>query len=124
MEYVEQYKKFVLRNALGGQRGLFKRAMYFHIEAGELANEAKKLEEKDRGVISEERYGKLVEELGDSLYYLFLVMDSLKLTLPELMEANIQKLEARYAKRADWRRDIDASRGYSPVPDMPSTDHI
>lgn len=96
---VERYEAFVNRNALGGQNGLLKRSFYMMIEAGEFCNDVKKHVEYDGLTMPAERHAHMVEELGDTLYYFFLCMATLGVTLEDVMEANIKKLERRYAER-------------------------
>ena len=124
---IKGYEKFVARNALGGQRDLLKRSFYLMIEAGEFCNEVKKHVEKGDGV-NNERHKQMVEELGDTLYYFFLCMSSLGITLQDVIEANIVKLEQRHVEQQRVNEAAARLRaefgGYSPVPDVPSTYQI
>lgn len=119
MPSIERYQQFIRRNALGAQYGLEKRTLYFLIEAAEFANEVKRIESKDGGDITYDRHYKLVEELGDTLYYFFLLMDELNVSLEDVMYRNIKKLEERFGERtAECLKD---SNFYSPVPDVPTS---
>lgn len=124
MTPIERYREFVWRNAIGGQRTLEKRAMYFMIEAAEFANEVKRIDTKDDGFyITPDRRSKLVEELGDSLFYFFLLMDNLNVDLEEVMYRNIIKLEERYGQ-GDADPQGAFQTWHTPVPDVLGSDRV
>lgn len=66
-------------------------------EAGEVADQIKKLI-RDDGGISPERMRKIKLELGDVLWYTAAVARELGFTLNEIAEENLKKLEARYER--------------------------
>lgn len=61
-------------------------------EGGEVADLVKKWEFQGHPLTPE----KLVEELGDVLWYVALISNGLGFTLSQVMEANLAKLAARY----------------------------
>lgn len=67
-------------------------------EAGELANQWKKVLRDDNGVITDARFEKLVDELGDVLWYLAMIAHELSISLDTVAERNLQKLSARKAQ--------------------------
>lgn len=69
-------------------------------EAGELANEVKKYLRDDRGVLTQERRHKMLLECGDVLWYTAKCARELGMTLAEVAEMNIAKLDkrAKYGK--------------------------
>lgn len=65
-------------------------------EAGELANKVKKLLRGDDN--RAEILQGVKEEMGDVLWYLSAMADDLGVTLQEIAEMNVQKLESRYSR--------------------------
>lgn len=68
-------------------------------EAGELANQYKKVLRDDGGKINRERWEKLIDESGDVLWYLAMVAGELGVTLSYIANKNLQKLTARKAAK-------------------------
>ena len=68
-------------------------------ECGEVMEQVKKAwrVHKDAWALSEERVFKIQDELGDVLWYLTRCADVMGLSLEELMEANMEKLNERNA---------------------------
>ena len=67
-------------------------------EAGEVAGIFKRIYrnfERDRSHITKEH---LIEELGDVLWYLTALCDSYGITLEDIYEKNVKKLEDRYGQ--------------------------
>ncbi len=64
-------------------------------EAGEVANQVKKVLRDDNGVITAERFGELVSELGDVLWYLAMIAKELDVPLEDIARWNLQKLSRR-----------------------------
>lgn len=65
-------------------------------EAGEFANQVKKAIRDDGGVPSDERYEKLIDELGDTLWYVAMAAHELGLKLDYVATRNIDKLRQRH----------------------------
>lgn len=64
-------------------------------EAGEVANEVKKIYRDDGWTLTGERKAKLRDELGDVLWYAARLADELGLDLGEIAERNLERLAAR-----------------------------
>jgi NTP pyrophosphatase (non-canonical NTP hydrolase) len=71
-------------------------------EAGEVANEAKKLWRDDGGQTTPERAAKIAIELGDVLWYLARLADELGYSLEAIARQNLDKLTARHGARVGW----------------------
>lgn len=69
-------------------------------EAGEVADDIKKMIRDDDGLLTDNRRQKLLLELGDVLFYAFQLAQTLGVTISEVMELNREKLVAR-RKRLD-----------------------
>lgn len=69
-------------------------------EAGEVADLVKKGIYHQQGLEHE----KLKKELGDVLWYISALADQLDMTLSEIMQANIEKLQARFPQGYDPNR--------------------
>ncbi len=65
-------------------------------EAGEVANIVKKIQRDSGGVITEDTRGKLLDELGDVLWYISACADELGLTLTQVADYNVAKLAKRH----------------------------
>tara|TARA_B100001094_G_C18150607_1_gene783471 strand:- start:1141 stop:1416 length:276 start_codon:yes stop_codon:yes gene_type:complete len=61
-------------------------------EVGEVQNEIKKLERDDDNNLTKERKQKILNELGDVMWYLSGILNQLDTTIDEILELNIQKL--------------------------------
>jgi len=64
-------------------------------EAGELAGKVKKIFRDKNGVIADADREALKYELGDVLWYLAQIATELDLSLDEIAQANLDKLQAR-----------------------------
>lgn len=69
-------------------------------EAGEIMEHVKKGVFHDHGI----NRGKLIEELGDELWYIAGMATQIGVTLQEVMDHNIQKLRGRYPEGFDTER--------------------
>ena len=65
-------------------------------EAGEVANIVKKIQRDHEGVITEETRAKLLDELGDVLWYISACADELGLSLDQIATFNFDKLSKRH----------------------------
>ncbi|MBL7156407.1 MAG: nucleoside triphosphate pyrophosphohydrolase family protein [Candidatus Pacebacteria bacterium] len=64
-------------------------------EAGEVAEKIKKILRDNKGIIDEQNREEIKKELGDVLWYLAQIAAELNLSLDEIAQANIEKLESR-----------------------------
>lgn len=64
-------------------------------EAGEVSEKIKKVMRDRGGVVDDETRGKLTKELGDVLWYVSQLSTELGLSLDEIAEGNIEKLQSR-----------------------------
>lgn len=67
-------------------------------EAGEVAEVVKKVARDDGGVLSPEKRDALMLELGDVLWAITALANCLGITLEDVMQMNIDKLEDRYQR--------------------------
>lgn len=67
-------------------------------EAGEVANIVKKIQRDFGGEITDETRSKLLDELGDVLWYISACADELGLTLEEIAAFNVGKLARRHGR--------------------------
>jgi NTP pyrophosphatase (non-canonical NTP hydrolase) len=70
-------------------------------EAGEAADEIKKMMRDDNGKLTEDRCKKIKTEMGDSLFYMALLVTELGFSFDEAAFAEIKKLNG-FIK--DWER--------------------
>lgn len=79
---------------------VFLKVMYCSLglagEAGEVANNAKKVVRDDGREITPERRAKLLDEAGDTLWYVANLARELGMPLEALAQRNLDKLQARY----------------------------
>lgn len=64
-------------------------------EAGEAANIFKKVLRDDDGKLTDEKFSKLRDELGDILWYLAMLAHELGISLEDIAKNNLSKLAAR-----------------------------
>ena len=76
-------------------------ALAINGEAGELAEEVKKMHRDEGGVLSEDRRHALLLEAGDVLYYLSRLANTLGLTLENVADMNVTKLHHRHLHGKD-----------------------
>ncbi|HCX45214.1 TPA: hypothetical protein DGT35_01280 [Patescibacteria group bacterium] len=69
-------------------------------EAGEVAEKIKKVMRDNGGELDEERKEALAKELGDVLWYLAQLATELKVSLNDVADINIKKLQDRYQRDA------------------------
>ena len=75
-------------------------------EVGEICNKIKKIFRDDKGVISTEKRFQLSSELGDVLWYISNIASELGLSLENIAQDNIDKLESR-KQRGKLQGDCD-----------------
>lgn len=67
-------------------------------EAGEVAEKIKKILRDSRGEINDRKKEEIKKEMGDVLWYLSQLSTELDLSLGEIAELNIKKLQSRRVK--------------------------
>jgi NTP pyrophosphatase (non-canonical NTP hydrolase) len=73
-------------------------AMGISGEAGEVLEKWKKIVAYKKGVITEEDKVELEKELGDIVWYISMLADSLNLSFDQVMQRNVEKLQSRKAR--------------------------
>lgn len=109
---------FVKAHTRDGHKQLDVAGFHMFLEAGEVGNEIWKWRHKDGGVMTEERYDKLREEMGDLLHMFILVMNDAKMDLTDLMFANMNKVEARHGRietEAASDEEVSGLRSGDPI---------
>lgn len=105
---LNKYQRLAMRT-YKPDHGLTMPALGLCGEAGEYADEIKKIVHHDKPISVE----RLVNELGDVLWYVAAAAESIGVTLDEVAQRNVEKLAKRYpegysheasAKRADVER--------------------
>lgn len=87
-----EYQQLAMRTATPKCRDAANAALGLAGEAGEVADEVKKFLYQGREWDAE----KIIEELGDVLWYVALMADLMDVPLDFVMEYNIDKLQKRY----------------------------
>jgi NTP pyrophosphatase (non-canonical NTP hydrolase) len=64
-------------------------------EAGEVCGKIKKIFRDDNEILTEERKKQIIDELGDTMWYIAAICLELNIWLKDVCELNIQKLENR-----------------------------
>lgn len=64
-------------------------------EVGEIAGHISKLHRDDNGILSDERKGSLIKEIGDVLWFVATLCTELEVDMGELAHTNILKLRDR-----------------------------
>jgi NTP pyrophosphatase (non-canonical NTP hydrolase) len=101
MRELDQYQVAAMRTAVysepgtGALNGVFYTSFGLVGEAGELANQVKKILRDDNATLTEERRQKIVDELGDCLWYVAALARELGVNLSELATLNLAKLSVR-----------------------------
>ena len=110
---IEEYQIAALRTATRECRDLANAGLGLTGEAGEVADLIKKHLYQDHDLPCE----KIVEELGDLMWYIALTADLIGKGMEEIMQANIDKLWSRYPngfraedsihrKEEGWEHDV------------------
>ena len=91
------YQKLSRKTAIYPQKG--KNFIYPTLglagEAGEVAEKIKKVLRDNQGIIDEPRKEEIAKELGDVLWYLAQIATELGLSLEEVAQGNLKKLNKR-----------------------------
>ena len=92
-EYQSEAKKTARYPDMGDN--IFYPTLGFAGEAGEVANKVKKIQRDKGGVIDEDARQKIVEELGDALWYLAQIATELNVPLADIAQGNLEKTQSR-----------------------------
>ncbi len=96
----DEYQKQALTTAYTSEqnKGLMEKtiwAMGIAGEAGEVVEKWKKVVAYNDGKMTEEEVADFGKELGDVIWYIALMADSLGLSLDDIMQNNVDKLKSR-----------------------------
>ena len=80
------------------EAGFIEKVLGLTGEAGETADKIKKIIRDKNGEISEEDRKEVAKELGDVLWYIAAISRNLGVSLSEVAEMNLEKLESRYQR--------------------------
>lgn len=97
----DDYQKQALTTALNNPDSLMNKtiwAMGVAGEAGEVLEKWKKIVAYKDGEISAEDLQELAKELGDVVWYIAVMADSLGLSFDDIMQRNVEKLKSRKAR--------------------------
>lgn len=83
------------REQTGGVTGVVYTALGLAGEAGEVANKVKKVFRDHDGELTHELRDAIIEELGDTLWYVAMLADELGLVLSRVADVNLHKLGRR-----------------------------
>lgn len=96
-----QYQKQAIKTAINQDED-FKNLMYRTLglvgEAGEVAEKIKKIIRDKESKISEADKQELIKEMGDVLWYLQALSDSLSVPFSEVAEVNLSKIHSRKSR--------------------------
>lgn len=94
----DEYQKLALTTAITHPDPLMDKtiwAMGVAGEAGEVVEKWKKIVAYKEGIVSTEDRAELAKELGDVVWYIAVMADSLGLSMDEIMQQNVTKLQNR-----------------------------
>ena len=67
-------------------------------EAGEVQGKIKKIIRDNGGIITDEARKEIAKELGDSLWYIASMCQTLNISMEDVATMNIEKLQSRHAR--------------------------
>ncbi|HSH55932.1 MAG TPA: nucleoside triphosphate pyrophosphohydrolase family protein [Candidatus Limnocylindrales bacterium] len=94
----DEYQKQALTTAIANPDPLMDKTIWvmgIAGEAGEVLEKWKKIVAYRGGVITEADTAELAKELGDVVWYIAVLADSLGLSLDDIMQVNVKKLQDR-----------------------------
>lgn len=99
-EYQKKAAKYDLAKATADLKavGFIEKVLGLTGEAGETADKIKKILRDKDGAVSDEDRELIVKELGDTLWYIASIARYLGVSLSEVADVNINKLESRYKR--------------------------
>ena len=92
---LNEYQEKAIKEAFYEKDDITYNALGITGEAGEIADHVKKMLRDDNGILTPERREILKKELGDVLWYIANMARRLGVTLDEVGEANIKKIQDR-----------------------------
>jgi len=92
---LNEYQEKAIKEAFYEKDDISYNALGIAGEAGEIADHVKKMFRDDEGVLTPERREILKKECGDVLWYIANMARRLGVTLDEVAEANIKKIQDR-----------------------------
>ena len=99
-EYQKKAAKYDLSEVTANLKevGFIEKVLGLVGEAGETADKIKKILRDKDGVVSVEDKDLIIKELGDTLWYIASIARYLDVSLSDIAEKNIKKLESRYQR--------------------------
>lgn len=99
-EYQERAAKYDLAQATADLKaaGFVEKVLGLVGEAGETADKIKKLIRDKDGAVSDEDKELVTKELGDTLWYIASIARYLDVSLSDVAEGNLEKLESRWQR--------------------------
>lgn len=97
-EYAEDAGATAIYSGRGTVDGLIYATLGLTGEAGEIANQVKKINRDDDGILTPDRASKIWSELGDVLWYAQAVAHEIGTDLASVAQMNVDKLRYRAAK--------------------------
>lgn len=97
----DEYQQQALTTAVNNYDPLMAKtiwAMGVAGEAGEVVEKWKKIVAYKEGIVSDEDLHELAKELGDVVWYIAVLADSLGLGLEDVMQRNVAKLKSRQSR--------------------------
>jgi NTP pyrophosphatase (non-canonical NTP hydrolase) len=92
----DEYQKMALDSAIYPRSfTIYYPALGLAGEAGEVANEIKKIARDDNYVLTEDRKLKILHELGGVLWYLAALAEDTGYTLDQVAQENLKQLQSR-----------------------------
>ncbi|MBP5647871.1 nucleoside triphosphate pyrophosphohydrolase family protein [Candidatus Saccharibacteria bacterium] len=99
-EYQKKASKYDLATETSNLKevGFIEKVLGLVGESGETADKIKKILRDKDGIVSNEDKELIVKELGDVLWYVAAISRYLEVSLSEVADCNIKKLENRYQR--------------------------
>jgi NTP pyrophosphatase (non-canonical NTP hydrolase) len=103
---MNEYQKLAINEAFYEKRDIVYSSLGIAGESGEIVDHVKKMLRDDNNILTNERKEILKKELGDVLWYVASMADTLGFTLEEIGKTNINKIKDR-KKRGTYRGSGD-----------------
>lgn len=95
---LDEYQERAIKEAFYEKDDIVYNALGITGEAGEIADHVKKMLRDDLGVLTDTRREALKKELGDVLWYIANMARRLEISLNDVAESNIKKIQDRKAR--------------------------